>query len=115
MPRRIATYLGLIGVSLVLSCGPVEYLSVVSGRAALLLSQARAEGAESKAPYEFSKAQIYLDLAKDDAGRGCFQSAIEWGKRSQDCARRALALIKADTPKQLGSVSSRPQQTCGGL
>ena len=115
MPRCIITYLGFIGVSFVLSCGPVEYLSYVSGRAALLLSQARYEGAESKAPYEFTKAQKYLDFAREDAGRGCFQSAIEWGRRSQDCARRALALIKADSSKQTASISTRPQQMCGGL
>lgn len=113
MLRCQAIFISLLGLGFSLGCGPVEYLSHVSGRASHLLAQARADGATEKAPYEFTKAELYLTMARDDAGRGHFQSAVEWGKRSQDCSRRALALTKVDSARVSASGATRPQQTCG--
>jgi hypothetical protein len=95
-------------------CGPVLYLKEVSTRAAAALSQAKADGAEQYAPYEFTKAKLYYDQARTDAGRSRFESAIDWGKRSQDCSRRASALAR-EAQAQPGGQPARPNQTCGEL
>jgi hypothetical protein len=90
------------------------YLREVSTRAAASLQKAKADGAEKYSPYEFTKARLYYDKAREDAGHADYQHAIEWGRRSQDCSERALALAKSAQVKHTGDVS-RPNQTCGEL
>lgn len=111
-PRRLFRVLAL--VSLLSGCGPVVYLREVSTRAAAFLEQAKADGAEMYAPYEFTKASLYYDKAREDAGHADYQHAIEWGRRSQDCSNRASALAKSAQVKHSIDLP-RPNQTCGEL
>jgi hypothetical protein len=109
-------YVRALALSLLLSlgCGPVTYLKEVSSRAAVALAQAKADGAELSAPYEFTKAALYYDRAREEAGHAYFQDAIDWGRRSQDCSGRAAALAKSAQLRHTGD-SSRPNQVCGEL
>jgi hypothetical protein len=97
-----------------LGCGPALYLKEVSIRAAIALSQAEADGGDRYAPYEITKARLYYDKAREEAGHSYFQNAVEWGRRSQDCSARASALAHAAQAKPHGE-SPRPNQTCGDL
>ncbi len=90
------------------------YLREVSTRAAASLEQARADGAERYAPYELTKASLYYDKAREDAGYADYQQAIDWGRRSQDCSTRASALARSAESKRAGEVP-RPNQTCGEI
>jgi hypothetical protein len=90
------------------------YLREVSTRAAASLEQARADGADKCAPYEFTKASLYYDKAREDAGHADYQHAIDWGRRSQDCSTRASALAKSAQAKHTDDLP-RPNQTCGEL
>lgn len=89
------------------------YLKEVSGRTAGELNQAKADEADKYAPYEYAKAELYYEKARSDAGRAHFQDAIDWGKRSQDCSRRASALAKAAHAKH--GDETRPNQSCGEI
>jgi Domain of unknown function (DUF4398) len=112
-PRRQLRALALLSL-LFIGCGPVLYLKEVSTRAAAALSEAKADGAERYAPYEFAKATLYYNKAREEAGHSYFQNAVDWGKRSQDCSRRASALARAAQAKPTVEVA-RPNQTCGEL
>jgi len=101
-----------LGFLLLLSCGPIVYLKDVSPRTAADLNQAKADRAEQHAPYEFTKASLYYDKAREDAGHADFQSSADWGRRSQDCSRRASALARAAGAKQAEG-GQRPNQSCG--
>jgi hypothetical protein len=90
------------------------YLREVSTRAATFLDEAKRDGGEKLAPYEYSKASLYYDKAREDAGHADYQHAIEWGRRSQDCSKRASALAKSAQAKHSGDLP-RPNQTCGEL
>ncbi len=103
-----------LGFLLFSGCGPVVYLKEVSTRAATALNQAKADGAEKYAPYEYTKADLYYEKARQDAGRAYFEDAIDWGRRSQDCSRRASALAKSVHAKHAEN-APRPNQTCGEL
>lgn len=95
-----------------LGCGPVAYLKEVSTRAAIALEQAKADDAERYAPYELTKASLYYDKAREEAGHAHFQNAIDWGRRSRDCSQRASALARAAHAPGRGELA-RPIQTCG--
>ena len=113
LPHRQSWTLAL-GFIILSGCGPVVYLKEVSSRTAAALSQSKADGAESLAPYEYTKADVYYEKAREDAGRAHFQDAIDWGRRSQDCSSRASGLAKSAQVKRT-SDAPRPNQTCGEL
>jgi hypothetical protein len=110
-PRRQSWALAL-GFLLFSGCGPIVYLKEVSARTATALNQAKADGADTQAPYEYTKADLYYRKAREDAGRAHFQDAIDWGRRSQDCSRRASALARTVRAKNTAD-APRPNQTCG--
>jgi hypothetical protein len=101
-----------LGLVVPLGCGPVEYLTRVSSRAASALAQAQREGAEQKAPYEYAKAGEYYQKARQDAAHSYYQTAIDWGRRSEDCSRKAIARAKQSQPA--GRAARPDHTTCGG-
>jgi hypothetical protein len=86
----------------------------ISPRAAAALNEARADQAEQFAPYEYTKASLYYDKAREEAGHAYYQNAVDWGRRSLDCSRRASALAHAAHAKPADE-SQRPNQSCGEL
>lgn len=111
-PRRQFWALAL-GCLLFSGCGPVVYLKE-SSRTAAALNQAKVDGAEKHAPYEYKKADLYYEKAREDAGRAHFQDAIDWERRSQDCSSRASALARSVQAKHTED-APRPNQSCGEL
>jgi len=100
-----------LGIVFPLGCGPVEYLSGVSSRAASALAQAEQAGAEQRAPYEYAKAVAYYQKAREDAAHSEFQTAVEWGRRSEDCSRKAIERVKRPPPA--GAADRPDHTTCG--
>ena len=90
------------------------YLKEVSTRTAAALNQAKADDADKHAPYEYTKATLYYEKAREDAGRAHFQDAIDWGRRSQDCSSRASALARFVQAKHTED-APRPNESCGEL
>lgn len=112
VPSRRCLWALALGLVVPLGCGPVEYLTRVSSRAASALAQAGREGAEQKAPYEYAKAAEYYHKAREDAAHSYYQTAIDWGRRSEDCSRKAIARAKQSQPA--GAVAHPDRTTCGG-
>lgn len=75
-----------------LGCGPVEYLSQVSGRAATAVADAKREGAAEWAPFEYVAANEYLHEAREAGGHAHYQDAIEYGHQAEVLATRARVL-----------------------
>jgi hypothetical protein len=84
----------LLLAALVTGCGPVEYVSQVSRRATTALAQARNEGAERLAPYEYTAASEYLNKAREEASHSAYQRAIDYGRRAEELAARAGSLAR---------------------
>jgi hypothetical protein len=111
VPSRRCLWALALGLVVPLGCGPVEYLTRVSSRAASALAEAGREGAEQKAPYEYAKAAEYYHKAREDAAHSYYQTAIDWGRRSEDCSRKAIARAKQSQPAGRGAHPDHT--TCG--
>jgi hypothetical protein len=99
-------------------CGPVEYLNQVSSKAVTAVAAAKAANAEQYAPYEYTAAVAYLHKAREEGGYAEYQIAIEYGRRSQELATRALAIAseqgKTGTTGATGrSVRAEPSVRAG--
>ena len=79
----------LAGVLLLWGCGPVQYVSQVTSSAAKEVAAAKSAQADKFAPYEYTMAVEYLHKAREEAGYADYQSAIRFGKRSEENAKRA--------------------------
>jgi hypothetical protein len=79
----------------VCGCGPIEYLSQVSNKAAAAVAAAKLAQADRYAPYEYTAAEEYLHKAREEAGYAQYQDAIEYGRRSEELANRARAMAIA--------------------
>ena len=112
MPLRRQFRALALGIPLLLGCGPIVYIRDVSPRTAAALNQAKADQAERYAPYEYTKASLYYDKAREEAGHAYYQNAVDWGRRSQDCSRRASALARSAQTKH-AEETARPNQSCG--
>ncbi len=80
-----------------MGCGPIEYLSI-SAKAGAALAAAKQADAERAAPYEYTAAEAFLAKAREEAGYSQYEKSIEFGRRAEALANRALALakVKAD-------------------
>jgi hypothetical protein len=88
-------------------CGPVEYISQVSSKAASAVSAARLAQAERYAPFEYTTAEEYLRKAREEGGYAEYQDAIEFGRKAEDFANRARAIAAA----RMSETASRSSRT----
>jgi hypothetical protein len=114
VPRRRHLHALALGLLLSLGCGPIVYLRDISPRAAAALRQAKEDRAEQLAPYEYTKASLYYDKAREETGHAYYQNAVDWGRRSLDCSTRASALARSTQAKH-AEEAPRPNQSCGEL
>ena len=84
--------MAVLAVAPLLGCGPVEYISQVSNRAASAVSSAKLAQGDRYAPYEYTAAEEYLHKAREEGGYAEYQDAIEYGKKAEDLANRARAI-----------------------
>jgi len=76
-------------------CGPVEYLSQVTGRASRAVQAAKEAEAPKYAVYEYTAAEAYLEKAREEAGFAQYEQAIAYGRRAEELALRAQAKSRA--------------------
>jgi hypothetical protein len=70
------------------ACGPIQSTaSLVS--ADVELEAARAAGAQTAAPYEYTAAEAYLHKAREVQGRAQYEASNEFAARARDLAREA--------------------------
>lgn len=70
-------------------CGPVGYVHNVVIKAESSVARAETNDAAQYAPYEYYGAKAYLEQARLRAGFGDFQTAIRYGKKSYEMAKKA--------------------------
>jgi hypothetical protein len=84
-----------IAVASLSGCGPIEYMSQVSSKAASAVSAAKLAAADRYAPYEYTAAEEYLHKAREEAAYAEYQDAIEYGRKAEELANRARAIAVA--------------------
>jgi len=77
------------------ACGPIGYVSTVTHRASDAVDAARAAGAETLAPYWWTRATQYLAMAREVAAHADFQGANRFGALAAEAADHALADAEA--------------------
>jgi len=84
-----------VASSVLLGCGPVQYIGLVSMRASNALVQADLVDAEHAAPYEYTMAREYYRKAREEAGESSFENAAEYGRRCEAMADLAREKAQA--------------------
>jgi hypothetical protein len=84
------------------SCGPIEYITVVTFEASRSVNEASASRANELAPYEYTAAVEYLHKAREVGGYARYHQAIEFGKKARDFGAKAtkIAREKAARPAE---------------
>ncbi len=84
----------LIAVVLAGGCGPVAYVNQVTRTAAVSVDEARAAHAEKLSPYWWTRASLYLHMAREVAGHADFQGANHFGRLAAEAADQAIKEAK---------------------
>jgi hypothetical protein len=92
--------LALLVLAPLLGCGPVQSTSALLD-ADVELEGARAAGAATAAPYEFTSAEAYLHQARLESSYSQYESAIGYANRARDLAREAR--------RKAAAASNQPQ------
>jgi hypothetical protein len=74
-------------------CGGIQY-SVVVSAAASRVEEARAEGAEQLAPYEYYFAREHLEQAQVEAAEASYSDAVTFAREAEEHANAAIALTQ---------------------
>ena len=83
----------LLALSPLPACGPVAATShVVDAREQV--EAALAAGADTYAPYEYTKAQIYLRKAKELEGRSDYEQSMVFAKEAEEMAGKAVEVAR---------------------
>jgi hypothetical protein len=81
----------LIALTLVSSCGPVSYIRQVPYGAGDKVDQARSRLAEKYSPYWWTRAVVYLHMAREVAAHADYQGASHFAQLSSEAADKAIA------------------------
>ena len=71
------------------SCGPIAYIKQVPYGAAEEVDRARKLGADKYSPYWWTRAVVYLHMAREVAAHADFQGANRFGRLSSEAAKKA--------------------------
>ena len=83
--------LSLSGSLICVGCGPVNAHNAIS-QAKIALETAKGIRAQDYAIYEYRRAQLYYDKAKEEEGYSSFQKAVDYAMISRDFSDKARAL-----------------------
>lgn len=92
------------------ACGPIEYIATVPLDAAGALAEAKHVNGDKYAPYEMTAAQEYIQKSRELAGYARFHSAVGFGGKAADNARKAkkIAIEKAALPEEHNEPAAPP-------
>ena len=78
-----------LALTLGVGCGPIAYIRQVPYGAAEKVEHARSLQAEKYSPYWWTRAVVYLHMAREVAAHADFQGANHFGRLSSDAADKA--------------------------
>jgi hypothetical protein len=84
----------LVVAPLLIGCGPIEYITVVTFEASKAVNEAKASRAAELAPYEYTAAVEYLHKAREVGGYARYHEAVDWGKKARDFGQAAARLAR---------------------
>lgn len=96
-----------LGIAAAAGCASAQDLQA-NARATQALAQAQKAGAEEDAPYEYAKAAEYLERLRETSND---EEASEWGRRSEDCSRKAI--LRAKHRRSSSAELPPDHSTCG--
>ncbi len=94
--------LAVAALALVAGCGPIQSTASLID-ADVEVEAARAAGAATSSPYEFTAAEAYLHKAREVAGRAQYEASAEFAGKARDLAKEAR--------KNASAASNKAQET----
>ncbi len=95
MTRHLS--LCLSGLLTAAACGPVQSTAQLVD-ADRQLRAAREAGAESRAPYEWTAATLYLQKAREEVGHSSYEIAVQFARKAAQYAIEARERADAASP-----------------
>lgn len=86
-PRLFALVLVVVSAT---ACGPIAYVSEVTGRASTSVDAARAAKADKYAPYYWTRATQYLHQARVKAAKSDWEGANRFGRLAAEAGDQAV-------------------------
>lgn len=92
----------VIALALSAGCGPIAYINQVPRDAAPKVERARQLGADKYSPYWWTRAVVYLNMAREVAAHADYQGANRFGRLASEAADKAAeeAEIAARDPSK---------------
>ena len=88
-------------------CGPVRTTAHIID-AEVDIGAARSVGAEKRAAYEWTAANLYLHKAREEVAYSNYQSGVEFATKASDCAKAA----RMKSTNQSDKAAVEAQQKC---
>lgn len=92
---RVALLAAVVAFAMLPGCGP-SLARAVQAEAEAALVAARDAGATERAPYEWTRAEAFLQASKAEAGRADFADAVALAEKAIEEARKAQSKALAD-------------------
>jgi hypothetical protein len=103
--------LALILLAPLAGCGPVQTTGALID-ADVELEGARAAGAASSAPYEFTAAEAYLHKAREKSGYAQYEAAVTFAQKARELAKaarqKAAGASAREQPQELKPREEKP-------
>jgi hypothetical protein len=85
----------VIALAMVAGCGPIAYINQVPRDAAPKVERARELGADKYSPYWWTRAVVYLHMAREVAAHADYQGANRFGRLASEAADKAAEEAEA--------------------
>jgi hypothetical protein len=92
----------VIALAVATGCGPIAYVNQVTREASQNVERARRLEADKFSPYWWTRATVYLAMAREVAAHADFQGANRFGRLASEAAVNAAeeaTLVKQDPSK----------------
>ena len=81
----------VIALALASGCGPIAYVNQVTRDASTKVDRARELNADKYSPYWWTRAVVYLHMAREVAAHADYQGANHFGRLASQAAEQAAA------------------------
>lgn len=85
----------VIALAVAAGCGPIAYINQVPRDAAPKVERARQLGADKYSPYWWTRAVVYLHMAREVAAHADYQGANRFGRLASEAAEKAAEEAEA--------------------
>jgi Domain of unknown function (DUF4398) len=104
--KQLTVLVAVVGA--LAGCGPVRSTAKLIDAEANI-EAARTGGAEKRAPYEWTAANLYLHKAREEVGYSNYDAGVDFAQKASDCAEAAR--LKA-TKRQDDKTTRKAVEAC---